>query len=215
MYLPKHFADTDTDAMHELMRARPLATLVTLTPDGLNANHIPLLLQTDPAPYGRLQGHAPRANPLTSNLHGEVEALAIFHGPEGYISPSWYPLKQETGKVVPTWNYRVVHAYGRLEVIDDPAWVRTQVEALTDMNEARFEQPWQVADAPRDYTDKMIGALVGFEIVITRLLGKTKANQNHPERNRAGLVGGLRERGDPGADELAALTRDDDGKPYA
>jgi transcriptional regulator len=147
-----------------------------MTPDGLNANHIPFLLQTAPAPYGCLQGHAPRANPLTSSLVEDVEVLAIFHGPEGYISPSWYPLKQETGKVVPTWNYRVVHAYGRLQVIDDPAWVRAQVEALTTMNEARFDNPWQVSDAPRDFTDKMIGALLGLEIVITRLLGKTKAN---------------------------------------
>jgi len=215
MYLPKHFTDTDVASMHALMHERPFATLVTMAADGLNANHLPFLLQREPDPYGCLQGHVPRANPLTSSLVDEVEALVIFHGPEGYISPSWYPVKQETGKAVPTWNYRVVHAYGRLEVIDDAAWVRRQVEALTDQNEARFEMPWKVSDAPRDYTDKMIGALLGLEIVITRLLGKTKANQNHPERNRAGLVAGLRALADPGASELAALTRDDDGKPFA
>ncbi len=214
MYLPKHFVDDDIDSMHELMRERPFATLVTLTADGLNANHIPFLLQREPAPYGRLQGHVPRVNPLASSLLDEVEALVIFHGPEGYISPSWYPVKQETGKVVPTWNYRVVHAYGRLDVIDDAAWVRRQVEALTDLHEARFDAPWQVADAPREYTDRMIGALLGLELVITRLFGKIKANQNHPERNRAGLVAGLRALDEPAADELAALTRDDDGKPF-
>ena len=197
MYLPKHFAESEIGPIHELIRERPFATLVTQGSDGLHANHIPLLLQTEPSPYGRLQGHVPRANPLTSTLVPGVDALAIFHGPEGYISPSWYPVKQETGKVVPTWNYRVAHAYGRLEVIDDAVWVRSQVEALTDLNEARFEKPWQVADAPRDYTDRMIGALLGLEIVITRLLGKTKANQNHPERNRAGLVAGLRALGFP------------------
>ncbi len=107
-----------------------------------------------------------------------------------------------------------MHAYGRLEVIDDAAWVRRQVEALTDTHEARFDAPWQVTDAPRDYTDRMIGALLGLELVITRLIGKIKANQNHPERNRAGLVAGLRALDEPAADELAALTLDDDGKPF-
>lgn len=215
MYLPKHFTETDIGSMHEMMQQRPFATLITLGADGLSANHLPFLLQREPDPYGRLQGHVPRANPLTASLDDAVEALVIFHGPEGYISPSWYPVKQETGKVVPTWNYRVVHAYGRLEVIDDAAWVRRQVEALTDLNEARFDHPWKVSDAPRDFTDRMIGALLGLEIVITRLLGKTKANQNHPERNRAGLVAGLRALDDAGASELAALTLDDDGKPFA
>lgn len=214
MYLPKHFEESSIDGIHALIRERPLATLVTLTADGLNANHIPFLLQSKPDPYGRLQGHVPRANPLTQTRLEEVEALAIFHGPEGYISPSWYPLKQETGKVVPTWNYRVVHAYGRLDVIDDAAWVRRQIEALTEMNESRFANPWAVDDAPRDYTEKLIGALIGIEIVITRLLGKTKANQNHPESNRAGLVAGLNGLDDPAAAELAALTRDDQGKPF-
>ena len=119
MYTPKHFEEPRTEVMHELMRARPLATLVTLTSNGLNANHIPLHLVDTPAPFGTLRGHVARANPLWSDFAKDVEVLAIFHGPDSYITPSWYATKQETGKVVPTWNYAVVHAYGTLRIVDD------------------------------------------------------------------------------------------------
>lgn len=186
MYLPKHFAEDDVARMHALMRAHPLATLISHGPDGLNANHIPLLLAD-----GKLQGHVARANPLwkVGNVAGEV--LVIFHGHESYISPSGYATKAEHGKVVPTWNYVAVHAYGDLRVIDDPAWIFGQISALTAANEAALPQPWAVTDAPADYIEKMLGAIVGIEITITRLLGKWKVSQNQPPANQTSLTKAL------------------------
>ncbi|MGB8543794.1 MAG: FMN-binding negative transcriptional regulator [Azonexus sp.] len=186
MYLPKHFAEDDVAKMHALMRAHPLATLISHGPDGLNANHIPLLLAD-----GKLQGHVARANPLwkVGNVAGEV--LVIFHGHESYISPSGYATKAEHGKVVPTWNYVAVHAYGDLRVIDDPAWIFGQISALTAANEAVLPQPWAVTDAPADYIERMLGAIVGIEIGITRLLGKWKVSQNQPPANQTSLTKAL------------------------
>ena len=205
MYTPKHFEEPRIEVMHELMRARPLATVVTLTSNGLNANHIPLHLTDTPAPFGTLRGHVARANPLWSDFAKDVEVLAIFHGPDSYITPSWYATKQETGKVVPTWNYAVVHAYGKLRIIDDAAWVRAQLEALTAHNEVGFAHPWSVSDAPHEYTDKLIEAIVGFEIVITRLSGKWKVSQNQPAQNQAGVIAGLSNSGLHDAEAMAAL----------
>ena len=209
MHIPKHFEQTSIDAIRGLVRSHPLATLVTFSSECLNANHIPLLYTETPTPFGKLQGHLPRANPLASELLDSVDSLAIFQGPNAYISPSWYATKQETGKVVPTWNYTVVHAYGQLKVIDDPDWVRAHVEALTNEHERQFKEPWKVSDAPSSYTDKLIQVLVGIEIVITQLLGKKKASQNHPHVNRVGVAEGLRslDRGD--AIELASVSESD------
>ena len=206
MYQPKHFKENDLDKIYDLMRAQPLATLVTLSADGIEGNHIPLVLDDAFAPYGTLQGHIPRANPLASNLVPDTEALAIFHGPNGYITPSWYPTKQQTGKVVPTWNYAVVHAYGHLEIIDDSRWVRMQIEKLTNEHESLFPAPWQVSDAPSDYIDRLIRSLVGIELKITKLLGKTKASQNQPTVNQAGVVEGLQKLDNDQAARLANLT---------
>ena len=210
MYIPKHFEEPRTEVMYELMRARPLATLVTLSSGGLNANHIPLYLSeqlgTDAsAPYGILRGHVARANPLWSDCVNDVEVLAIFHGPDSYITPSWYATKQETGKVVPTWNYAVVHAYGALRVIDDAAWIRTQLEALTAHNEAGFSQPWSVADAPADFIEKLIANIVGIEIVITKLSGKWKVSQNQPAQNQASVITGLSSSGLRNTGAMATL----------
>lgn len=187
MYLPKHFAEPRIEAMHELIDAHPLATLVTLSSNGLDANHIPLQLVTDDSPFGKLQGHVARANPLWQDFDQDAGILAIFQGPEGYISPSWYATKKETGKAVPTWNYAVVHAHGTLRIIDDTRWLRAQIEALTTHNEATLPHPWAVSDAPDDYVEKMIAAVVGIEIVITRLSGKWKMSQNQPAENQEGL----------------------------
>lgn len=202
MYLPKHFAENNVAEMHALMRAHPLATLISQGPDGLNANHIPLLL-ADAEPYGTLQGHVARANPLwkAGNVAGEV--LVVFQGDESYISPSGYATKAEHGKVVPTWNYAAVHAYGELKVIEDPAWIFGQISALTATNEAALPQPWAVTDAPADYIEKMLGAIVGIEITINRLLGKWKVSQNQPAANQASLIAALEKAGDP----MAALIR--------
>ena len=199
MYIPKHFAENDVAEMRALMRAHPLATLVSHGADGLNANHIPLLL-ADSAPWGRLQGHVARANPVWKDGQVGGEVLAIFHGHDSYISPSGYATKAEHGKVVPTWNYTAVHAWGHLRVIDDPTWVFAQISALTAANEAGLRRPWAVTDAPADYMEKMLGAIVGIEITITRLLGKWKVSQNQPPENQASLIAALAAHGDPMAD---------------
>jgi len=199
MYIPAHFEQPDIGIMHELIRAYPLATVVTLSSAGLNANHIPLHLTDDSSTFGVLAGHVARANPICRE---EGDVLAVFQGPDAYISPSWYATKQETGKVVPTWNYAAVHAYGNLQIIDDAAWLRGQLEALTSDHEAAFAKPWKVEDAPADFTDKLLEAIVGIEITINRLEGKWKVSQNQPPRNRVGVVQGLRENGQTAMAEL-------------
>jgi transcriptional regulator len=214
MYCPAHFEETRSEVLHALMRARPLATLVTQGPDGLDANHIPLLLDTTTGEFGTLRGHVARANPLWQKVGAGDTALAIFHGPEGYVTPNWYPTKIETGKAVPTWNYAVVHAHGRLHVIDNATWLRAQVTALTAQEEAAFPHPWQVADAPADYVEKMLGAVVGIELAITRLVGKWKTSQNQPPQNRAGVVAGLRVRGTPDDLDMAGLVAGLTDEPY-
>ncbi len=205
MYIPKQFEEPSVDVMHELIRARPLATLVTLSSSGLNANHIPLHLLESPAPFGTLQGHVARANAILSDLEKDIEALAVFHGPDIYITPSWYATKKATGKVVPTWNYAVVHAYGHLRVVDDAAWLRAQLEALTTHNEASFSEPWAVSDAPHEFTEKLIGNIVGFEMVISRLSGKWKVSQNQPQQNQAGVIHGLKASGLHDSSAMAVL----------
>jgi len=207
MYIPSQFEQPDIDVMHELIRNRPLATLVTLGPDGINANHIPLHLSPAPEPFGVLRGHVARANPIWRDLESDVDTLAIFHGPDAYISPSWYATKQETGKVVPTWNYAVVHAYGSLRIIDDASWVRSQMKDLTTHHEAAFPEPWAVSDAPEDFTEKLIEAVVGIEMVITRLSGKWKVSQNQPPQNQNSVIQGLNASGQAEAMTMAALVK--------
>ena len=208
MYLPKHFEETRVPVLHDLIRAHPLAALVVVTPSGLDANHIPFEIDPDPAPFGTLRGHVARANPLARGIAGDVEALAIFQGPNEYISPSWYVTKQETAKVVPTWNYAVVHAHGRLRTIDDAAWLRAFVDTLTNRHESGRPDPWKVTDAPADYVDSMVKAIVGIEIPLTRLIGKWKVSQNRPEQDRAGVVEGLIREGGGAAEAMARLVRD-------
>ncbi len=205
MYIPRQFEESRVDVMHGLIRANPLATLVAHSSGGLNANHIPLHLSESPAPYGTLQGHIARANPLFGEIAGGTEALAIFLGPDAYVSPSWYAAKKETGKVVPTWNYAVVHAYGVLRVVDDPAWLRAQLEALTNQHEASLPEPWSVSDAPAEHIEKIMDAIVGVEMVITRMLGKWKVSQNQPAQNQAGVIAGLKASGLPESQAMAAL----------
>ncbi|OHX11494.1 FMN-binding negative transcriptional regulator [Chromobacterium sphagni] len=203
MYLPKHFAVDDQDALLQLMRERPLATLVLNGPDGPDANHIPLhARQTDG--QLRLCGHVARANPLWRRLDGQTMALAIFHGDDAYVTPSWYPAKAEHGKVVPTWNYAVVHAHGRLRAVEDPAWLRGLLESLTREHEAEFEPPWRMADAPAYYLDRMMQAIVGIELTVARLEGKFKLSQNQDEASRGGVRRGLSASADPRAQWLAA-----------
>ena len=207
MYIPKHFEEPRIEVLHALMRAHPLATLVTLSADGLNANHIPLLLSEQPAPLGTLRGHVARGNALWRDVVQGVEVLAVFQGPDAYISPSWYPTKLEHGKAVPTWNYVVAHAYGSLRVMDDAAWLRAHLEALTRQHEAALPAPWHITDAPPDYIAQMMAAVVGIEISITRLLGKWKVSQNQPAQNQAGVMAGLRARADAPSLAMAELIK--------
>jgi transcriptional regulator len=207
MYVAKHFEETRIEILHALIRAHPLATLVTLTSEGLDANHIPLEIDPDPAPFGTLRGHVARANPLWRDVLCEIQALAIFQGPETYISPSWYPSKQETGRVVPTWNYVVVHAHGSLRIINDRAWLRAFIEQLTNRHEEGRSHPWRVTDAPADYIDKQLGAIVGLEMPISRLRGKWKVSQNRPTGDRKGVVEGLLQEGRETAVAMADVIR--------
>jgi transcriptional regulator len=142
MYLPSQFEESRTEVLHQLVREHPFGTLVTMTPDGLNANHLPFEIDGTSAPFGILHAHVARANPVWRNFDQDLDALVIFQGPQAYISPSWYPTKQEAGKVVPTYNYVVVHAYGRMRVMDDATWVRALLERLSATHESSQPQPW-------------------------------------------------------------------------
>jgi transcriptional regulator len=207
MYVPSHFAEPRIEVMQSLIRAHSLATLVVHSQEGLEANHIPLILRDDGSTYGTLVGHVARGNSLWKLANPTIDVLAIFHGAESYISPNWYATKQETGKVVPTWNYAVVHAHGAMKVIDDKAWLLELITNLTDRHEAASALPWKVSDAPADYTDKLLSAIVGIEIPITRLVGKWKVSQNQPAANKQGVVDGLRSMKTEGTDAMAALVQ--------
>ena len=207
MYTPKHFVESRVESLHGLIRAYPFATLVTRAADGLTANHLPFELVGEV-----LHGHVARGNEL-ARLDG-AEVLLVFQGPDGYISPNWYPSKHETGREVPTWNYTVVHVHGRLRVIDDAAWLRRLLETLTDHHEAGQPQPWKISDAPDDHIETSLRAIVGLEVSIDRIEGKFKLSQNHPARNRAGVIAGLRERDGDGDAELAAwMSQQEESKP--
>jgi transcriptional regulator len=196
MYLPPHFAESRPELLRQLMLAYPLAVLVTLGRDGLVANHIPLEYDPEPAPGGTLRGHVARANPVWNDFSAEVGALAVFQGPQRYISPSWYPTKAETGKVVPTYNYLVVHASGPLRIVEDPIWLRQLVERLTSQFESRRSDPWHVSDAPDDFIAGQLRAIVGIEIPVAKLVGKWKVSQNRTRTDREGVVQELRASGD-------------------
>jgi len=205
MYLPAHFREERIEALHGFIRRHGFATLVTLRADGLAADHLPLLLDPAAGPWGTLRGHVARANPLWQAHRPDAEVLAIFHGPHAYVTPSWYATKAESGKVVPTWNYAAVHARGSLRTIDDADWLRRLVTELTEVHEAAFERPWHVSDAPAEFIDSMLKAIVGIEIPISRLEGKWKVSQNRPAADRSGVQAGLRSGGSAAGAALADL----------
>src|SRR4051794_20957076 len=205
VYLPPHFAETDTEAMHGLIRESPLGLLITVGADGLSANHIPFVLDTRAERADRLLGHVARNNAVWRDHDPEREALVGFPSSDAYISPNWYETKRETHEVVPTWNYAVVHAYGRISVHDDVKWIRGQAGMLTKQQEAAQATPWKMADAPPAYTAGMLEQIVGIEIPISRLIGKTKASQNRRDADRAGAIAGLRATGDAGDAAMAAI----------
>jgi len=194
MYQPDHFRVDDVAQMHALMRARPFAALISSGSLGLYASHLPTVLKNEGA-HGVIECHLARANPHCKELGQVGEALMIFQGAQGYITPNWYATKAQTGKVVPTWNYAVVHAYGRPEVVNDPDWLRRHVTELTAQQEKAEDRPWAVSDAPESFVAGMLRGIVGFRFVIARLEGKWKMSQNREMADRAGVVQGLRARG--------------------
>lgn len=216
VYLPPHFEEQRIEAMHDLIRAYPLGTIVHLGPDGLNANHIPFLIDPAAGPLGTLLAHVARNNALWREASPDLETLVIFQGPDAYISPNWYATKRETHEVVPTYNYAVVHAYGRVQIHDDEKWLRGVIGKLTKVMEASQPSPWKMADAPRDYLNTRLTEIVGVEIEITRLIGKSKLSQNRPLADREGAVAGLRGTGNPGdvatAEMMEMLISGDTGK---
>ena len=207
MYNPAHFTETRAEVLHALLRAHPLSTLVTLGADGMTANYIPMLLREGVGEHGVLVGHVARTNPVWRATDLEAPVLVLFQGAQHYITPSWYATKAEHGKVVPTWNYAVVQVRGMLQIRDDAEWLRTQVTQLTQQQESSFAKPWAVDDAPRDYTDTMIKALVGIEIAITSITGKWKVSQNQPPVNQATVVQGLQQLGTNVGQAMAALVQ--------
>lgn len=199
----QHFQATDLATQHALVAAQPLATLVVSHQGALHVNHVPLYLEPARGPHGTLVGHVARANGLWPLL--PLQGVAVFHGPQAYVSPSWYPSKAIDGKQVPTWNYATVHAHGTLTAVDDADRLRAILHTLTQANEAHRAAPWGIGDAPADYIDKMLRAIVGIELQVERWEGVWKVSQNRTETDRAGVVQGLRAEGSPAAADMAAL----------
>jgi len=191
MYVPRAFTENDTAMLHQQMEATPLPVLITHSSQGLIATHVPLLLAPDEGPYGTLYGHLARANPHWQVLAEGGEALLVFAGEQAYISPSFYPSKAEHGKAVPTWNYLAVHAWGQPEVFDDPERLLALVSRLSHKHETKRSEPWAVSDAPTDYIDSMLKAIVGFSLPVSRLIGKRKLSQNRSVADQVGVRDGL------------------------
>lgn len=192
MYVPEHFREDSNQQLHQYIRDYGFGLLVVADGEGIEANHVPFLLSgTDDGSPGLLQCHVARKNPVWQRLQHGARVLVVFQGPDAYVSPSWYPTKEETGRVVPTWNYLAVHAEGRARSVEDPAWLHQHLRQLTKQHEAEMDEPWAVDDAPSDFTERLVQAIVGIEIEIETLTGKLKASQNQPERNRQGVKAGL------------------------
>jgi transcriptional regulator len=196
MYQPPHFREDRLDVQHALMRAHPLGLLISSGAGGLMANPVPFVLHADASERGTLRCHLSRANPHWRELGAVEECLVVFQGPQEYITPSWYETKRQTGKVVPTWNYATVHAWGQPRVIEDTEWLRKNVEALTRAHEDTRAAPWAVNDAPPEFLAAQLPGIVGVEIPIARIEGKWKVSQNRIDADRAGVISGLRGQGE-------------------
>lgn len=195
MYLPAHFAQSNPDELHRLMREHPLGMLVTHGEAGLDADHIPFELDATAGAHGVLSAHVARANPLWQRCPTGTPVMVVFRAAQAYISPNWYPSKHETHRQVPTWNYEVVHAHGTLAVHDDERFVRRLVAQLTRRHEASEPKPWKMGDSAPEYIDTMLRNIVGIEVHITALVGKSKLSQNREPRDRQGAANALDTRG--------------------
>jgi len=207
MYVPKQFAEDRLEVLHATIARTGLATLVTLGADGLIATHLPLVLDPQAGPFGTLFGHVARGNPQWRDHMASVEALAIFLGPEAYVSPSWYATKRETGKVVPTWNYLTVHAYGSLMIYEDPRRLREHVERLTERQEAHRQDRWRLSDAPEEFVEGLLKGIIGYELPISRIEGKWKMSQNRPDEDRLETIAGLEATARPAEQAVAEVMR--------
>jgi transcriptional regulator len=207
MHRPDHFRIEDVQEMHALMRARPFAALVSAGASGLYGTHLPTVLK-DEGSYGTIECHLARANPHWKDLAEGGEAMMIFQGPEGYITPNWYATKAQTGKAVPTWNYAIVHAYGRPAIMKEKEWLLRHVTELSEQQERTEAHPWKVSDAPESYIDVMLRGIIGFRFEVTRLEGKWKMSQNREPQDRIGVIDGLKARASGDDLEIAeAVTR--------
>lgn len=207
MYVPRHFEENDPATLHALVGAHPLGAWVTQSQPGgeLLVNHVPFLLDPQQGERGTLACHVARANPVWKSFSTEVASVVVFQGAQTYVTPSWYASKREHGRVVPTWNYAVVHAHGLPRVMEDRDWLRRHLARMTDTQEAALASPWRIDDAPSEHIEALLGAIVGIEIPIARLVGKWKVSQNRSAADRAGAAAGLRERGDGQSVEMAGL----------
>jgi len=211
MYVPSHFAETRVEVLHEALRSCGLFTLVTRDGGGLDASHLPMLLEAPPGGPARLVGHLARANGQWRSAPGGSPALAVALGPDAYVTPAWYPTKRETGRVVPTWNYVALHAHGEVRFFEDRDRLLDVVERLTARHEQGRPHPWKVSDAPPDHVEAMLRGIVGVELTITRLEGKWKASQNRGAEDRQGVVEGLRAEGHGAMAEVVAAGRSGPG----
>jgi transcriptional regulator len=192
MYIPNHFRIEETEALQQCIRAHNFGLLILADDTGIEANHVPFhLVRGEGEALGQLQCHLSRSNPAWQRLQHGARVLVVFQGPHAYVSPSWYPTKADTGRVVPTWNYLAVHAEGSARTVQEPAWLHQHLQNLTKQQEAAMPQPWAVDDAPPEYIERLMTGIVGIEITITALSGKLKASQNQPEQNRAGVKAAL------------------------
>ena len=204
MYIPRWYREDRLSVLHETIERISFGTLVTATHAGLTASHIPMLIDKSRGNNGTLIGHIARGNSQWKDTAPGVEALAMFVGTDAYISPLWYETTKQSGEVVPTWNYIAIHAYGPISFFEDPARLLDVVTRLTNYHESSFPEPWKVSDAPKKYIDSQLKSIVGFEMPIERIEGKWKMSQDRPLEDREGAIRGLRELGEPSANEAAA-----------
>ncbi len=207
MYTPSHFRRHDQDELRALMVASPLAVLITFGDGRLQVSHIPLMFDAGRGEHGTLVGHMAAANPQAKHHDPAIEAVAVFTGPDTYVSPSWYETKRTTHKVVPTWNYMAVYATGHITFLDEPGQKHAVVKELTSTHEAGFEHPWSIDDAPPDFIQSQLGAIRAFELRLTGLEGKWKLSQNRNAADRQGVMEGLCQRDAGGAEPVAAAMK--------
>ncbi len=202
MYIPKHFEESRNRVLLEIARNNPLATLITADSNGLDANHLPLVVEEIGADKYEIFGHVAKNNPLVGRMTTSIDCLVVFHGIQKYISPNWYSTKFETGKAVPTWNYEVVHFYGKLELIDDNKWLRSFLATLVDKQEVTQNKPWKLGDAPGAYLETMLDRIVGIKIIVEKVIGKSKLSQNLGNKDNESLIEALSKQNYPVSEEM-------------